>query len=285
MRRRQPADHWAFWAFDEKIPGRSTTDGKYADASWQQNIRELEEWNHGYSPQRQSKRGWIGGGSHISFVPAKSSRIVRVMASSCLSSLLPFGILVVDGNGRVIHMNEAAEALVSRQHTPLRLKDGHIQAANQPDTHRIQRLIATACSSENGATPEIGGSLLMLAHGKTAATGLAVSIAPLADSRLFEGGHQRRAAIMTNEVAPRNLEDFETGLRELFGLTRAEAKLAISLACGLSLKDSTKSTNLTVKTGRSYLERIFAKTGTRQQSELVAVLKTVQPLSGRTSCP
>lgn len=205
------------------------------------------------------------------------------MASSCLSSQLPFGMLVVDRDGRVIQMNEAAEALVSRQHTPLRLKDGHIQAANEPDTHRIQRLIATACWAENGAMPGIGGSLLMLAHGKTAATGLAVSIAPFADSRLFGGDHQRRAAIMTNEVAPRNVEDFETGLRELFGLTRAEAKLAISLACGLSLKDSTNRTNLTVKTGRSYLERIFAKTGTRRQSELVAVLKTVQPLSGRTS--
>jgi DNA-binding CsgD family transcriptional regulator len=192
-------------------------------------------------------------------------------------------MLVVDRDGRVMQMNKVAGALVSRQHPPLRLKDGHIQAANEPDTERIQRLIAIACSSENGAMPGIGGSLLMLAHGGTASAGLAVSVTPFADSRLFGGDHPPRAAILTNEVAPRNLEDFETGIRELFGLTRAEAKLAVSLACGLSLRDSTDRTNLTVKTGRSYLERIFAKTGTRQQSELVAVLKTVQPLSGRCS--
>ncbi|RUZ98262.1 LuxR family transcriptional regulator, partial [Mesorhizobium sp. M7A.F.Ca.CA.002.05.1.1] len=47
------------------------------------------------------------------------------------------------------------------------------------------------------------------------------------------------------------------------------------------LKEVAAASNITVKTGRTYLERIFAKTETRQQSELVALLKSTEPLTGR----
>ncbi|RUY60441.1 helix-turn-helix transcriptional regulator, partial [Mesorhizobium sp. M7A.F.Ca.CA.001.09.2.1] len=69
--------------------------------------------------------------------------------------------------------------------------------------------------------------------------------------------------------------------RELFDLTPAEARLATALASGRSLKEAADTSNITVKTGRTYLERIFSKTRTRQQSELVALLKSTEPLSGR----
>lgn len=65
-------------------------------------------------------------------------------------------------------------------------------------------------------------------------------------------------------------------LMGLFDLTPAEARLASALSQGRPLKDAAASSNITVKTGRSYLERIFAKTGTRQQSQLVALLKSTE---------
>ncbi|WP_246093833.1 MULTISPECIES: helix-turn-helix transcriptional regulator [Mesorhizobium] len=86
---------------------------------------------------------------------------------------------------------------------------------------------------------------------------------------------------MITEVARRIPDGFETHIRSLFGLTLAEARLATALASGLSLKEATVSSRITVKTGRGYLERIFAKTETHQQSELVALLKSTEPLSGR----
>ncbi|UCI25935.1 MULTISPECIES: hypothetical protein [unclassified Mesorhizobium] len=36
---------------------------------------------------------------------------------------------------------------------------------------------------------------------------------------------------------------------------------------------------ITVKSARTYLERVFQKTGTHQQSQLLAMLKTLQPLA------
>ncbi len=68
-----------------------------------------------------------------------------------------------------------------------------------------------------------------------------------------------------------------TLLAGLFDLTPAEARLAAALSQGQPLRDAASDLQITVKTGRTYLERIFAKTGTRQQSQLVALLKSAEP--------
>lgn len=62
-------------------------------------------------------------------------------------------------------------------------------------------------------------------------------------------------------------------LNGLFGLTLVEGRLATALASGLSLRDAAAKQGVTFGTARSYLMRIFAKTGTSQQSELVSLLK------------
>jgi DNA-binding CsgD family transcriptional regulator len=62
-------------------------------------------------------------------------------------------------------------------------------------------------------------------------------------------------------------------LHGLFDLTPAEAKIAGALCSGKSLKQIAAELNLQFSTARSYLERIFLKTGTNKQSELVALLR------------
>lgn len=69
-----------------------------------------------------------------------------------------------------------------------------------------------------------------------------------------------------------------TILTGLFDLTPAEARLAIALASGRSLKAAAMEGRVTMKTGRTYLERIFRKTGTSHQGQLVALLKSAQSL-------
>jgi DNA-binding CsgD family transcriptional regulator len=63
-------------------------------------------------------------------------------------------------------------------------------------------------------------------------------------------------------------------LSGLFDLSPAEAKLSVSLASGHSLKSAADASDIKFSTARSYLEQIFRKTGTSQQSQLVALLKS-----------
>ena len=61
-------------------------------------------------------------------------------------------------------------------------------------------------------------------------------------------------------------------LRAEFGLTKAEARLALRVAEGASLASAAQVFNVKLTTIRSQLQQVFAKTGTSRQSELVALL-------------
>jgi DNA-binding CsgD family transcriptional regulator len=61
-------------------------------------------------------------------------------------------------------------------------------------------------------------------------------------------------------------------LRVEFGLTKAEARLALRLAEGASLASAAQAFNVKLTTIRSQLQQVFAKTGTCRQTELVAMI-------------
>lgn len=69
-------------------------------------------------------------------------------------------------------------------------------------------------------------------------------------------------------------------LRALFDLSAAESRLAAALATGLDLAHAARQCGIATSTARSYLERIFQKTGCHRQSELVLLLVGLIVLPG-----
>ena len=61
-------------------------------------------------------------------------------------------------------------------------------------------------------------------------------------------------------------------LRLLYGLTNAEAELAGRLVLGESVQDACDWLGIALPTGRTHLGRIYAKTGTSRQGELIALV-------------
>lgn len=72
----------------------------------------------------------------------------------------------------------------------------------------------------------------------------------------------------------------EGSLRSLFDLTPAEARLAQRLACGDSVEEVAKALHIKMTTARTQLAAIFAKTDTRRQAKLVAILCRIAHLEG-----
>ncbi len=67
--------------------------------------------------------------------------------------------------------------------------------------------------------------------------------------------------------------DFEPArLERFYGLTPAEARLTILLVQGLSLEEGAGKLNVSLNTVRTHLKRIFTKTGTNRQSEVVRII-------------
>jgi DNA-binding CsgD family transcriptional regulator len=63
-------------------------------------------------------------------------------------------------------------------------------------------------------------------------------------------------------------------LSDLFGLTPREALLAVSLSRGRNIREAANDLGLTEQSAREYTKRIYAKTGTRGQADLVRLILT-----------
>jgi DNA-binding CsgD family transcriptional regulator len=67
-------------------------------------------------------------------------------------------------------------------------------------------------------------------------------------------------------------------LRVSFGLTAAEARLALQLAAGSTLADAADAFGVTQNTVRAQLRAVFEKTGARRQSDLIRLLNGCRTL-------
>jgi DNA-binding CsgD family transcriptional regulator len=61
-------------------------------------------------------------------------------------------------------------------------------------------------------------------------------------------------------------------LQQMFGLTSAETQVLVHIACGHTLLEIARNRNLSRTTIRSHLASLFAKTDTKRQSELIALI-------------
>ena len=72
-------------------------------------------------------------------------------------------------------------------------------------------------------------------------------------------------------------EPAATLLRRLYGLTKSEADVALLVLRGEGLKPIAEALSVSVNTIRFQLQRVFDKTDTHRQAELVRLLLTVRP--------
>lgn len=106
--------------------------------------------------------------------------------------------------------------------------------------------------------------------------GCVVHLVPLRYNALdlFPGGAIVIAISIPRKTTLVPSADILTGL---FDLTPAETRFAVALAADRSLREAAQKVGITESSGRTYLARIFAKTGTHRQSELINLLQTTQP--------
>ena len=62
-----------------------------------------------------------------------------------------------------------------------------------------------------------------------------------------------------------------------FGLTHAEAEIALSLAYGLTPREIASKRSVSIHTIRNQLKSAMSKTGSRRQTELVLAVERLRP--------
>jgi len=178
--------------------------------------------------------------------------------------------ILLDDLGRVVRMNDAAEALLGFGVVVTR---GRVRATHRPADSALQGLIASVCCPGAALTAP---ALDAVALPRTGARPLIVQAAPLVNTArdLFQ---LARALLVFKDLDPDQRPN-EPLLQGLFGLTAAEARLAGQLSAGGGVLAAAAALGVSASTARTHLRAIFAKTGTRTQSELAVLLaRSSQP--------
>ena len=79
--------------------------------------------------------------------------------------------------------------------------------------------------------------------------------------------------------SPETPDWHEGKLRQIYGLTPAEERLARLIVQGLRLHEAEAALGIRHSTARTHMKRIYAKTGTHRQVELVRLLITGHPVA------
>lgn len=234
---------------------------------------------HRHRASVQFDRDELGLVQHLTPHVKRAVRLQRVLgqerrrADSAERALdaLSVAALLIDRQAHLVHANERGERLLRNGHG-LRLCDGQVTASDAAVAGTLDALIARARDGAEGRIPPIVESMLLPARDAGASQLLAVAIPverPI--SSLREQWPDTRIALYVGD-----LDDTGTlrpdVLRTLYGLTVAEARLAIAIARGRELAQLAADWNVSTETLRSQLKAIFAKTGVHRQVELVRLL-------------
>lgn len=178
----------------------------------------------------------------------------------------PHGLFLIDGDGSLRHVNRAAETMLD---DGLSVFNGKLTAMHAEDTRRLRIAISNAVSPKGGRA---GGSLSLPRISMRRP--YAVIVAPLKRDGLVPMPWGPAALVcVTDPEAGVALP--EQRLSDLFGLTRAEASVAVTLLAGHDTKAIAWALDISPHTVRVHLARIMEKTHTNRQAELVRLMMQV----------
>jgi len=177
-------------------------------------------------------------------------------------------------DGRVVYMNAAAERQVKAGHS-LRLVHNRLSPVNPSARAALDHGIDEARREHSGST---GRGHSVAIPGGGAGGGYVATLLPI------ENG--KRAGILApfaasvavfvqdpNHAPPLPGEAFS----RLHGLTGGELRVLLTLAQGLSGTEAAEVLGISEPTVRTHLQRIFSKTGTTRQADLLTLMHRSTP--------
>jgi DNA-binding CsgD family transcriptional regulator len=177
-----------------------------------------------------------------------------------------FGILLLAESNRVLFANAEADAVV-RGRAGLTYRDGQLVATDRANSERLRALVRQfaqvrgdegKCVGTLELEREADGSMLV-AH--------VVPISPKRTPIALSLERPAAAIIIIDHGA--DLQDRVSQFAARFGLTAAETRVLAEIACGSGILAAAKKLGVTEVTARTHAKRIFAKTGTSRQTELI----------------
>jgi DNA-binding CsgD family transcriptional regulator/PAS domain-containing protein len=182
---------------------------------------------------------------------------------------LPFGVVMVDASGAVVLVNRAAEHIFAT-HDGLELRDRRMFAATTPQSTELRALVAGAVGASCGKALGAGGAIAIVRP--SSKRPFQVLVTPMRTTQAnpaFSSAGSAAIFISDPDLQPLNPQDI---LRELYAFTPAETRFAVQLLQHKSVAEAASFLNISLNTAHTHLKKLFDKTTTRRQSELLRLL-------------
>jgi len=203
---------------------------------------------------------------------------------------LPIGVIVVDREMRILYSNAEAAALLSDSQSGLssaRPRPGPVTGAcrlfarHPDDDAQLCRLVGAASRGGAGGGMQIharpgalpGDSGMLSALVCPALRHLSSSTQPNMGTSVIHGA----ATVLTRHLLRPSSPPVRL-LIDLFGLTRAEAEVAVALAGGVTAEDVASTRRVSLDTVRSQIRTVLRKTGAsglRDFERIIALSSTM----------
>ncbi len=178
------------------------------------------------------------------------------------------GVILLDHEGRVLLMNRSAEAMV-RKKDGLTVQADGLHASLPHETAALRTLIHGAIRTSSGQVSHPGGGVTISRAFAGRPLNLLVTPVVAHTAVPVEVGTAAMVFVGDPEVREETDEDL---LSLFYDLSHAEARVASLLVHGKSVKEVSEGLQVSLNTARTHLKRIFEKTGTRRQAELMRLI-------------
>ena len=209
---------------------------------------------------------------HLARAGLMAAHLGLERAKATTSTLQAIGLpaAVLRGNGRVMSTNALFDGLTNLF---MPVAFGRLAIADIAANRLLQQAIETGLApAEHIRSIPVGE--------KEDRQACVIHILPIRRTAydLFAGGD---LIVVVSAIRKSSLVPSPQVLMGLFDLTPAETRFAIGLLQGASVQETAHQLSVTLATGRTYLARLFEKTGTHRQSELLALLSSAHPFEER----
>ena len=183
------------------------------------------------------------------------------------------GVALLDRNAGVLFVNKALRSMAIDG--ALSLRNQRLSSYSAPHAKRLNHLVHSASRGAPGATMAIPHPI----DGRSVA--VLVSSVRSRDLDRFASLDMRDAAAMVFVLDPAISTMMPPEwVMDAYGLTLAEARVALHAASGRSVADVGAQLKISPNTVKTHLRRVFAKTGVHRQAELASIIASLKLMTG-----
>jgi DNA-binding CsgD family transcriptional regulator len=181
---------------------------------------------------------------------------------------LKAGVFLLDGTGAITHANASAQELLERRDF-LRAERGRLAAIDL----RLNGMLRDGLSASiigDGMSRSASVALHFIAHNGERFVG---HLLPLTAGRRREAGRVYEAvAVLFVSKAALDTAIAPDVIKDVFRLTPAEVRVMLTIVEFGCVSDCAKSLDIAETTVKTHLRRIFTKTDTKRQADLVKLV-------------